>query len=120
MPSPISRPSGFAALLPRPDRRKADRLDRHAQELRIVAAVEMLVGDVVERHLLGADEICQANLVGLLADLARDRVDHQLHGVADVRPRDAAIGKLRAFVGDDRRGLAAIDRNVIRAGQDRR
>ena len=108
----------FAAFLPGPDRRKADRLDRLAQKLRIVAAVEMLVGDVVERHLVGTDQIRQPDLVGLLADLPRDRVDHQLHGVADVRPRDAAIGKLRAFVGDDRGGLAAIDRNVVRARQD--
>ena len=80
----------------------------------------MLVGDVVERHLVGAHEVCEPHLVGLLADLARDRIDHQLHGVADVRARDAAIGKLRALVGDDARGLAAIDRNVIRAGQDGR
>ena len=108
----------FAALLPGPDRRKADRLDRLVQKLRVVAAVEMLVGDVVERHLVGTDQICEPDLVGLLADLPRDRVDHQLHGVADVRPRDAAIGQLRAFVGDDRGGLAAIDRNVIRARQD--
>src|SRR4051812_23243775 len=41
----------FAALLPRPDRRKIDGVDCPAQDLRVVAAVEVLVGDVVKRHL---------------------------------------------------------------------
>ncbi len=110
----------LAALLPRAHGGKVDRRHGSAQDLRIVAAVEVLVGDVVERHLVGAHQVRKPHLVRLLADLARDRIDHQLHRVADVRARDAAIGKLRALVGHDAGGPAAIDRNIIRAGQDRR
>ena len=99
-----------------PHRGKADRRDRGAQQLRVVAAVEMLVGDVVERHLLGLHEIGKTDLVGFAPDAACNRVDHQLHGVADVRPGNAAVRQLRAFVGHDRSSVAAIDRNVIGAG----
>src|SRR5262249_47536967 len=64
----------LAFLLPGPDRGKADGLDRLAQQLRIVAAVEVLVRDVVERHLLGTDEIGETHLVGFPTDLPSDRV----------------------------------------------
>ena len=63
-------------LLPRPHGGNVDRVDRHAQELRIVAAVEMLVGDIIVGHLLRADEIGEANLVWLTTDPMRDGIDH--------------------------------------------
>ena len=75
----------------------------------------MLVGDVVKGHLLRAHEIGLAHLVRLLADLAGDGIDHQLHRVADSRTRDAAVRKLRRFVGRHSRRFAAIDRKVIGA-----
>ena len=120
MPSPIRRPSGSPRFCRARTAGRSIAATVLRRSLRVVAAVEMLVGDVVERHLVGAHQVRQPHLVGLLADLARDRIDHQLHGVADVRARDAAIGKLRALVGHDAGRPAAIDRNVIRAGQDRR
>ena len=42
-----------------PHRRRSSQGAR--QRLRIVAAVEVLLGDVVERHLLGPDEILEAH-----------------------------------------------------------
>ena len=42
---------GLAFFLPRAHRRDVDQLRRAAHRLGIVAAVEVLLGDVVERHL---------------------------------------------------------------------
>src|SRR3984885_3369942 len=91
-----------------------------AQSFGIVAAVEMLSRDVVERHLLGAREVLHRPLEGLEARLACDEVEHQFKRVANARPRDAPIGKDRTFVGRDRPGAAAIGLEIIRAGQDAR
>src|SRR6202035_3001667 len=42
----------LAAALPRAHRIEPDRRDRTAQRLRVIARIEMPLGDVVERHLL--------------------------------------------------------------------
>src|SRR4029077_10767581 len=67
-------------------------LDAHHQErLAIVAAVVVLLRDVVVGHGLGGDEIVVPDLPGLAPDLARDRIHHQLHGEANAGARDPAI-----------------------------
>ena len=78
----------------------------------------MLLGDVVERHLLGPHQIAQAHLARLEPGFARDRIEHQLQREADAGARDAAIGQDRAFVGRDRPGPAAIGRHQIGPRQD--
>src|SRR3954465_10808158 len=52
-------------ILSRPQRRKIKMGQRAPQRLRIIAAVEMLLGDVVERHLLRSHKILKAHLVRL-------------------------------------------------------
>src|SRR5262249_61220820 len=89
----------LAAALPRADRRNIDRFDGPAQRFGVIAAIEMLVGDVVERHLIGRDEISDAYEVWLDPRLARDRVEHELEREADTGARDTAIRQDRAFVG---------------------
>ena len=108
----------LAALLALPNALKVGRLQRPAQRFGIVAAVEMLFRDVVERHLLRPDEVLHPHVEGLEPGLARDEVEHELKRIADARSRDAAIGKDRTLVGRDRRGAAAIRREIVRAGQD--
>src|SRR6202042_2081876 len=52
------------------------RIKSAAQGFGIVAAVEMLFRDVVERHLFGADKVLHPHLEGLETRLARDEVEH--------------------------------------------
>ena len=113
-------PIRLAALLALANALEVGRIQRAAQSFGIVAAVEMLFRDVVERHLLGPDEVLHPHLERLEPRLARDEIEHQLERVADARPRDAAIGKDRTFVGRDRPGAATIGLEIVRAGQDAR
>src|ERR1700733_4543408 len=113
-------PIRLAAFLALTNTLEVHRVQSAAQSFGIVAAVEMLFRDVVERQLLGAHEVLHPPLEGLEARLARDELEHQFKRVANARPRDAPIGKDRAFVGRDRPGAAAIGSKIIRAGQDAR
>ena len=117
----MRRPSGSPCLLASANcvRRRSSPRPR-AQRLRIVAAVEVLIGDVVERHLFGPDQIPEPHSFGAQAGRRSDRVEHELESEAHPRPGDAAIGEDRAFVGRDRPGPAAIGRQIIGAGQDAR
>src|SRR5580693_870681 len=82
-------PIRLAALLALADTLEVGRIQSAAQSFGVVAAVEMLFRDVVERHLLGPDEVLHANLEGLEVGLARDEVEHEFERVANARPRDA-------------------------------
>ncbi len=113
-------PIRLAAPLALANTLEVGRIQSAAQSFGIVAAVEMLLRDVVERHLLGPHEVLHPHLEGLEARLARDEIEHQFKRVANARPRDAPIGKDRTFVGRDRPGAAAIGLEIIRAGQDAR
>ena len=62
----------LAALLALANALEVDRRQRPAQRFGIVAAVEMLFRDVVERHLLGPDEVLHPHLERLEPRLARD------------------------------------------------
>ena len=115
----MRRPSGS----PRPWRcahpLEADGLDGAAQRLRVVAGVEVALGDVVERHLLGPHQAVEAQVVGLDAELARQRIERHLQREAHAGAGDAAIGQDRRLVGGDRIDAAAIVREVVEARQDR-
>ena len=67
----------LAAPLALADALKVGRRQRPAQRFGIVAAVEVLFCDVVERHLLGPDEVLHSHLEGLEPRLARDEVEHE-------------------------------------------
>ena len=118
-PQPDPASVRLAVLLPGADRIGVDRLQGARQRLRIVAAVEVLVGDVVERHLLGPDKIFAAAPFRRPSPAARsDRVERQLEREAHAGPGDAAIGQDRAFVGRDRPGAAAIGRKIVGTRQN--
>ena len=96
---------------------ETDRLDRAPQAFGMIAAVEVLADDIVERHLLRPHHIAQPHLVRLESGLPRDRIHDRFDREADAGPRDTAIGNDRAFVGRDRVGAAAIVRKDVRARQ---
>src|SRR5437764_478717 len=91
----------LAAALPGANCRNVDRLDSSAQGFGIIAAVEMLIGYVVERHLVGPDQVPAAHHVRLESGLACNDIEHELERKAHARPRNAAIRQDRAFVGCD-------------------
>ena len=64
-------PVRLAALLTLANALEVGRVQRAAQRFGIVAAVEMLFRDVVERHLLGPDEVLHPHLERLEPGLAR-------------------------------------------------
>ena len=105
-------------LLARPHRVDVDLGQGAAQGLRIVAAVEMLIGDVVERHLLGLHKNLRPHLVRLDAGFARDGVEQEFEREAHASPRDPAIRQDRTFVGGDRIGAAAKCGKVIWPGEN--
>ena len=111
-------PVGLAALLALAHLVEADGLDRLPQGLGIVAGIEVALGDVVERHLLGTHQALEPKLVGLDPELARQRVERDFQGEAHARARHAAIGQDRRLVGGNRPGAAAIVREIVEARQD--
>ena len=113
-------PVRLGTLLPRPHGREVDRRHRALQRLRIVAAVEMLVGDVVERHLLGPHQILPSHLVRLDPGFARHRVEHEFEREAHPGAGDPAIRQDRAFVGGDGEGAAAVGGKIVRPREDAR
>jgi hypothetical protein len=78
----------------------------------------VLVGDVVERHLLRLHQIAQAHFARLEAGFRRDQIEHQFQRETDAGPGYAAIRQDRALVGRDRKRPAAIGRHQIRPRQD--
>ena len=97
---------------------QVDRRGGAAQRPRVVAAVEVLAGDVIERHGLGRDQVPQAHRVRLHPALRRDGVHDGFHRVGHAGPRHATVGQDRRLVGGDGPGGAAEGREVVRAGQD--
>src|SRR5262245_7307421 len=110
----------LADLLTRSDRRHVDRSDRTARGFRIVAAIEVLAGDVLKGHLLRPHEILQTYLVRLDSGLSCDRIQHQLEREANSRPGNAAIRKDGAFVGRHRIRSTAVEREIVGSRQDAR
>ena len=80
----------------------------------------MLLGDVVERHLLGLHQVAQSHFARLKPGFGRDQIEHQFQRKAHAGARNAAIRQDRAFVGGDRKGPAAIGRHQIGPRQDAR
>src|SRR6516225_11016540 len=101
----------------------ADRVEPYrgngaAQAFRVIAAVEMLAGNVVEWHRLGGHQIFEAHLMGLAADGAGDRVHNHFDREADPRPRHPAIGQDRRLVRGDGTGPATEFLKTVWAGKD--
>ncbi len=98
----------------------ADDVHRLAQGGAVVARVVVPAGRGVIRELLGLDEVLQAELGRVLADLVGQDVDHPLDGV------DRLGHPERAAVGDAARGLVGVDAvdldegvvEVVRPGDD--
>jgi len=111
---------GFAPGLAGAHLVELDGADRPAQAFGVVAGIEVLLGHVVERHLLGTHQILEPDLVRLQAELAGQRIDGQFHGKTDAGARHAAVRQDRRLVGRNRVGLAAVVREVVDAGQDAR
>ena len=109
---------GFALALACAHALDVDRRQGAAHRLGIIAAVEMLLGDVVERHLLRPHQIAQAHFARLQPRFRRDQIEHQFQREADAGAGHAAIGQDRTLVGGDRKRPAAIGRHQVRAGQD--
>jgi hypothetical protein len=100
--------------------RDVDRGDGAAQAFGVVAAVEVLGDDVVERHLLRPHQVAQPHLMGLEASRPRHGIHRQLDREAHARSRDATVGQDRALVGRDRRGAAAVRAEIVRPRQQAR
>ena len=111
---------GLARALARAHGGEPDRGDRAAQAFGVVAAVEMLLGDVVEGHALGRHQILEAHVRGLEPGLARNGIEQELHREAHAGPCHAAERQDRAFVGGDRISAAAVGREIVRPRQDAR
>src|SRR5215210_4046553 len=78
----------------------------------------MFFSDIVEWHLLGANEISAPDLVWLEAGLARDRVEQNFERKAYTGARHPAIREDRTLVGGDGESPAAIEWKIIRSRQN--
>ena len=117
---PDSPSVGLASLLPLAYCRQVDRGGGAAQAFGIVAAVEVLSGDVVERHLLRADEVLQAKLDGVHLERTRNGIEQHFQREAHTRTRHSTIGEDRWLVGRHRPGSAPVAFQSVGAGQDAR
>jgi hypothetical protein len=108
---------GLAQALPSPHVGEPDGVNRAAQALRMIPTVEMLVRDVVERHLLRTNHVAQTQLVRFEAGLARNRIHDDFDRKTDAGSGNAPIRQDRTFVGRDRRRTAAIRGKDVRARQ---
>ena len=95
-----------------------DGLHRAAQRLGIVAAVEMLAGDVDEGHLVGPHQIAPADFLLADAQFAGQPVQRQFQRKAHTGARHAPERQDRRLVGRRRHGGAAEAPHLIGAGQD--
>ena len=105
-------------LLALADRRHVDGFEHPPHRLRIVAAVEMLLGDVLERHFVRWNQVAQPHFIRFEAGFRRDRIQHQFERKADAGSRHAAIGQDRTFIGGRRIGPATIGRHAVGTGQN--
>ena len=71
---------GFAPALALADSVHADHVHGLPQAGRIIAAVQVLAGDVDVGHLFALHQVLLADFPGFASDLAGDRVHRQLHG----------------------------------------
>ena len=108
----------FSGLLSFADRRDVDRFKHASHGFRVIAAVEMLFGDVLERHLLRRYQIAPPDLIRLQPRFHGNSVQHEFECKADASSRHAAIRQNRALVGRRRIGAAAIGRHSIGARQN--
>src|SRR5438128_3805986 len=65
----------LSARLAGPNGVEIDGREGAPQRFRIVAAIEMLPGDILERHLVRPDQVLQPDLVGLDTGFARDGIE---------------------------------------------
>ena len=91
---------------------------RPAQTLRVVPAVEVLGGDVVERHLVGPNQVREAELDRVHAKLAGHRVEEHLEGEAHPGPRHPAVGQDGGLVGRHRPGAAVVSLEDVGSGEN--
>src|SRR5262249_36207747 len=102
------------------DRIEPDRGDGAAHAFRIIATVEVLAGDVVERHRLRRYEVREAYLVRLASDRTGDRIHHQLHRQAHTAARHPAVRQDRRFVRRYRPAATTIFFEAIGTREDAR
>src|SRR5262245_58629517 len=109
---------GFATALPLTHALEADGVHGPAQGLLIVAGIEVALGDIVERHLLGAYQAFAAQVIGFDAEPARQSIERNLQGEAHTGSGNAAIGQYRRLVGGHRIHTAAVMREVVEARKE--
>ena len=108
---------GLAAPLALADSVHTDHVHGLPQAGRIIAAVQVLAGDVDVGHLFALHQVLLADFPGFASDLAGDRVHRQLHGETDAGARHAPVRHEARLVGGHRLGLAAIALERIRPRQ---
>ena len=101
-----------------PVRRARERRRGPPQTLGIVPAVEVLGGDVVERHLLGPHEVLQPERDRVHPELAGHRVEQHLEREADPGSRDSPVRQDGRLVGRHRPGAAVVSLEDVGAGED--
>src|SRR4029077_6771812 len=111
-PKAEKAPVRFAAPLSFAGRFNVDGGKTSTQGFGIVAAVEMALGDIVERHLLGPHQALEAQIAWLLPKLPCKRIEGHLEREANSRARHAAIGQNGWLVCRDRVGAAAVMRKI--------
>ncbi len=109
---------GLALFLAFTNGGQVDGFNRLAQCLGIVAAIKVFVGDVVERHLLGANQRLHAQFVGFNTGGVRQVVEQQFKCKTHTGSRHAPVRQNGAFVGGYRVRFAVVRREVVRAGQN--
>ena len=88
------------------------------EALRIVARIEMLPGDVFERHPVGTGQIAQPEFMRLDAELAGERIDQGFERETHPGPGHPPIRQDRRLVGGRRPGPAAKAGKVVGSGKN--
>ena len=112
-------------LLPRAERLVAHARERQLEGARVVAAVVRRAADVLERQLVGSQEVAAPEVGGILTQATRQPVDEDLADVVRLGLPVAAVGAHGHLVGQHD---AAVDLGVVEpigpgehdAGQQRR
>ena len=108
----------LATHLPRAYRGQVYRGHRAAYRFRVITAVEVLAGDVIEGHFVGAHQVAQPDLGRLQAGFDCNRVHHGFDGVADASSGHAAVRQDGRLVGRNRPGTATVALHLVGARQD--